>query len=68
VVYPRLAEAYTSNSDDGCHAPRAVTIAAVGIKEVRVASGAEIHCDDMARSEPGYMKLVSCHRNQVKMR
>ena len=57
-----------SNSDDRRHAPRAVPIAAVGIKEVRVASCAEIDCDDKARCEPGYMKLVFCHRNQVKMR
>ena len=68
MVHPRLAKGCRSNSDNRRHAARAASVAPIGIKEVRVAGGAEIDCGDMARREPRAMELISCHRNQVKMR
>jgi hypothetical protein len=64
----RLPKAFGPNSDDRRHAPCAASIAAMGIKEVRVASGAGIHCGNVARCEARSMELIFCHRNQVKMR
>jgi len=68
VVHARLANGCRSNSDNRRHAARAASVASIGIKEVRVASGAEIDCGDVARREPRAMELIFCHRNQVKMR
>jgi hypothetical protein len=68
VVHPRLVKGCRSNSDNRRHAARAASVAPVGIKEVRVACGAEIDCGDMARCEPRATELIFCHRNQVKIR
>ena len=68
VVRARLAKGCRANSDNRRHAARAASVAPIGIKEVRVASGAEIDCGDMARREPRAMELIFCDRNQVKMR
>ena len=58
---------FRPNSDDRRHAPGAVSVAAVGIEELRAAGSAEIECGDTARGEPRAMELVFCHGNQVKM-
>ena len=67
MVRARLAQVFRPNSDHCRHAPRAASVAAVGIKEVRVASGAEFDRGDMARREPRSTELIFCYGNQVKM-
>jgi len=56
------------NSDNRRHAACTSSVAPIGIKEVRVASSAEIDYGDVARREPRDTELIFCHRNQVKMR
>ncbi len=68
MVHPRLAKGCGSNSDNRRHAARAASVAPIGIKEVRMASGAEIDSGDVARRESRAMELIFCHRNQVKVR
>ena len=67
MVRARLVKALSSNSDDRRHPPRSASVAAIGIKEVRSASSAEVHGSDMLRCKPRCLKLIPSNGNQVKV-
>ena len=56
-----------TDSDNRQHAAGLASLLAVGIKHVRAASRAEIHCGQIARRQPRSQELMAGNGDQIKV-